>query len=157
MRKLWNYKWFFLLQFKTPFYVGDIISVFRPLENQYFPGTVDYVNLNGQHVIKYDDEDVETLTLANEDWWFEHSSTFHASKMWFITTLESNEWEIPSEMFEGLGNHSSLRYQTQTFGQAPLIKAYKEEEQKFSINVKSVPRSSVPKSANMIGSHTITR
>lgn len=41
---------------------------FWHLQNQYFPGTVGPVDNSGQHVVKYDDEDVETLNLNNEDW-----------------------------------------------------------------------------------------
>lgn len=40
---------------------GDQISVFWPLQNQYFSRTVASICNNGQHVTQYDEDDVETL------------------------------------------------------------------------------------------------
>lgn len=73
----------------------------------------------------------------------------------FALTLESSEQETLSEMYTAFGNRPFLQHQAKAFEQSPLVNAYRKVEVKFLMNVKTVPRSSVPKSANIIGSHTI--
>lgn len=58
-------------------------------------------------------------------------------------------------MFDVLGNRSFLRHHAQGFDQAPMVNAYREEEKKFLLNVRQVPRDAVPKTANIIGSYTV--
>lgn len=68
---------------------GDRISVYWPLDEQYYSGTVDAIQPNGLHTIKYDDNDVETLDLSKDTWRNETSVFSMASK--FVKTLASNE------------------------------------------------------------------
>lgn len=134
---------------------GDRISVYWPLDDQYYSGTVNSIDPNGSHVIHYDDDEIETLNLSNESWKFVSTNSVVASTTAFNRVLESNEQEVLGDIFESFGNRSFLRYQAQSFDQAVLYNSYKKEESDFLRNVKIVPRSSVPKSANIIGSHTI--
>lgn len=50
----------------TPPNTGDLISVYWPLENKYFTGTVKIFNSDRMRVIHYDDDDQETLNLVDE-------------------------------------------------------------------------------------------
>lgn len=53
--------------------VGDSISVFWPMDDQFYPGTVHDVE-NDQHTIHYDDGDVEVLNLSEEQWQYNDSN-----------------------------------------------------------------------------------
>lgn len=46
---------------------GDRISVFWPIDNKYYHGTIDSVENSGQQVVKYEDDDVEELNVNNEE------------------------------------------------------------------------------------------
>lgn len=72
----------------------------------------------------------------------------------FEITLKSDEREPLSEMFSVLGNRSLLFNHAQAFDQQPLANVNSKEENFFLI-VKLVPRSSLLKSAKIIGSHTV--
>ena len=132
---------------------GDRISIFWPIDNRYYTGTVQSVESDGIRVVHYDDDDVEKLNLSTENW--KYDATVSASTSGFSNTLQSNEQEVLSDMLSALGNRSFLRHQAQAFDQSVIVNAYNKEEENFVANVKIVPRSSVPKSANIIGSHTI--
>lgn len=93
--------------------------------------------------------------MKDEYWRYDQSDNLQVSQNNGITTLTSNEQEVLSEIFTAFGHRPFLRHHTQAFHQAPIINAYEIEERNFLMNIKTVPRSSVPKNANIIGSHTI--
>lgn len=93
------------------------------------------------------------LNHDNEQWWYQ--GTAKAMKSDFGLTLDSIEPVFLSKMFRELGNQSFMRHNAQSFDQAPLVNAYRKEDEKFIMNVKCVFQSSVPKSANTILKHTI--
>lgn len=81
------------------------------------------VDNSGQHVVKYDDDDVEALNLNNQELKFIQRHTRKSLAGIDMVTLPSNEQELLSDMFTALGNKAFLRHTTQCFHQAPLIKA----------------------------------
>lgn len=132
---------------------GERVEIFWPLENQFFSGTIGNVHEDGTRDVHYDDDDFEVLNLDTENWKLE--TTASALQAGFEYTLHSNEQDVLSNMVDKLGHKPFLRHHAQAFDQAPLINAYRKEEDNFLSNVKIVPRSCVPVNANVIGSHTI--
>lgn len=49
---------------------GDIIELYCPLDNQYYPGTIASVNEDGHHVLTYAEGDDETSNMDKETWRF---------------------------------------------------------------------------------------
>ena len=68
---------------------GDRISIFWPIDNRYYTGTVQSVESDGIRVVHYDDDDVEKLNLSTENW--KYDATVSASTSGFSNTLQSNE------------------------------------------------------------------
>ena len=68
----------------------------------YYPGTVSEINVNGGHVISYDDGDTESLIMSNETWRF-RSSVANESTVSAILTICSNEQEILSKILDTFG------------------------------------------------------
>lgn len=85
---------------------------------------------SGEHLIKYDDDESETLNLNDEEWGYEQPSNLQAA-FGSVITLQSNEQEVLSDMLEVFGNSSYMRHHTQAFDQAPLINSYAAEEKMF--------------------------
>lgn len=64
---------------------GDRSSIFWPLDNKYYLGTVDSISQHGKNLINYDDDDEETLTFNDEEWRYEQSATLPAGSGFVIT------------------------------------------------------------------------
>lgn len=73
----------------------------------------------------------------------------------FEKPLESNEQKVLSDMVEAFGNKPFPRNHVQAFDQSAMVNSYRKEEEKFLKNFRSAPQSSVPKTAKVIGCHTI--
>lgn len=138
--------------------VGGRISVYWPLEHQYFPGAVHAISQDGQLVVLYDDEVAEPWDLQKEHWQFSSAASIvNTHPSGFTLSLQSNVQDVLSEMYIALGNRPFLQHQAQAFEQSPLVIAYRREEEKYLMNAKTVPRSGEPKLASIIGSHTTSK
>lgn len=49
-------------------HVGDEIDFYWPLDRQFYPGTVNYITVDGQYKIEYDDGKDEILDIQKELW-----------------------------------------------------------------------------------------
>lgn len=107
------------------------------MDHQYYPGTVHAVNDNGPHTIHYEDNDQETLDLANEQWRFKVNIS-NVLQTYVNEALKSNEQKVLSELFKSFSNQPFPRYQSQAFAQAPMVKAYAKGEACLLMNVKPV-------------------
>ena len=105
--------------------VGDRVEIFWPIDNAFYKGSVSELTPDGKHVIVYDDEDVETIMMSEENWKYESSA--HA-ELGNFTTLPSDEQRVLREIMSVFGNKSFLRHQAQGFEQFPLVNAYLAEE-----------------------------
>lgn len=117
----------------------------------YYPGTITEIDDQDRHVITYDDGDIESLTMDNEQWRY----TASASTVSGLKTLTSNSEHTLSQLLETFGNKPFMLHHAQGFCQAPLIDAYKLEEDSFKQTVREVHRDNIPQHANIISSHTI--
>lgn len=100
------------------------------LEHKLVPGTTETVTDNGKHTINYDEDDVKTLELENENWKFNNSvNGLKAGTSKFNMSPKSREQKSLSEMFSDLGKRSSLQNQAQTFDQLALVNACRKEEE----------------------------
>lgn len=135
--------------------VGDRVEIFWTMDNMYYPGTVSQITESGEHVINYDDDDVETLTLSNETWRFKPSQSSLNAALGNFCTLPSDEQRILKEIMDVFGNKPFMGHQAQGFEQFPIVNAYRKEEDEFTKNVEVVKRSSVPPGSNIISSHVI--
>lgn len=115
------------------------------MDNKCYSGPIDSTNDTGQHVITYDDDEVETLSLADKDWRYTPSGTLQSWTGNIMTTLQSNKQNVLGEMLTVFGNRLFQPHHTQAFDQTPLIKAYEAEEKMFPMNFKCIPRSKVLK------------
>lgn len=95
------------------------------------------------------------MPLVSEDCRFEQPTTLQANRGDIRSTLKRNEQEVMSEMFDSFGNGAFLRHHAQEFDKAPLINAYRNEDENRVKNVRTVAISDVPRNANLIGSQTI--
>lgn len=132
--------------------IGDHIEVFWPHDDQYYRGVVSATTSAGEHIINYDDGDVETLTLANETWRPCDSLTANATG---FAGLSSDTACVVKEIFNVFGNKPFMFHQAQAFPSYVLLKAYEAEESVFKQHVKCVSVSDVPQCANVISSHTV--
>ena len=48
--------------------IGDQVEVLWPAESTYLPGIVTEITNDDEHVMFYDDGDIETLDMKNQDW-----------------------------------------------------------------------------------------
>ena len=144
--------------------VGDKIEVLWPAESTYFLGVVAEVTDNNQHVIVYDDGDMETLTMDEQEWRFNDShnenendtgSTLQSSTVSHLPTLKSTEQTELQLLFDHFGNRPFLISHAQGFSQAAIINAYRTEEDAFKRTVREVSREAVPHNANVISSHVL--
>lgn len=118
------------------------------------PKIIQNIMDNGDGPIIYDDTYVKVLDM-NKLWWhYEPSNELSAKNAGFSQTVPSNEQEVLAHMFQTFGNLPFLRLHTHEFGQAPIANSYMNEERKFLENLQVLSRSSVPKSAIVIGRHT---
>lgn len=101
------------------------------MDNKFCPGTTHCANESGQHIIKYNDDDQEFLKFDEEEWRFDQPNTLQTSSINLITTISSNLQDVLSQIFTAFGNCAFLRYHTQLFDQAPLVKAYEAEKNVF--------------------------
>lgn len=90
--------------------VGERLEVFWPADNAYYPGVVTDINADDKHVILYDDAEVETLTISDEQWRYDTSEQAHFGR---FSTLLSDEQHVLRQMMDVLGNKRILRYRTQ--------------------------------------------
>ena len=102
---------------------------------------------DNQHVIVYDDGDIETLNMNNQEWRFsdtnndnvtnssnnnddnsnDNDATLHPSTVCHLPTLKSNEQDYLRSLFEHFGNTPFIISETQGFPQSCIINAYKTE------------------------------
>lgn len=134
---------------------GDRISVFWPLDDQFYDGTVHSANEDGRFEVHYDDGESECLDLTKEQWKFASAlpaSTVTVSNGLQVTSIESS---VLSSMLRHFGNKPFLIHEAQGFDQFPLVNAYKAEEETFLKTVRPVLKSKVPPSSNIINSHVL--
>lgn len=72
-----------------------------------------------------------------------------------VLRLSSNEQYVVEEMLGALGTKSFLIYHAQGFEQAPIIKAYQEEENRFGQTVGRASTSNVSADFNVITSNGV--
>ena len=135
--------------------VGDRVSVFWPLEDRFFIGTVHSEADDGRLNIHYDDRDKECLDMTTEKWNFTNAVSASSSVLSLGLHLTSTESEVLSSMVEKFGNKPFLKHHAQDFDQYPLINACKEEEGTFLKTVRPVPHNKIPPGSNIISSHTL--
>lgn len=85
--------------------IGDLVAVYWPLDDALYSGAVQAVSTNGRHKVLYDDGDVETLNLCDENWGF---CTDQCTKPF---SLHSDMPALLANMFEYFGNKLFLRFQ----------------------------------------------
>ena len=68
---------------------GDRVEIYWPLDDRFYPGCVEDVLANGDHVIMYDDNDQETAKLCDETWHF--GQTLNPQSMILFNQLQTNE------------------------------------------------------------------
>lgn len=93
--------------------------------------------------------------MSDKNW--KYDSALHANSSFFQKELSTNEQELLYEMVEKLGNRPFMLPNAQGFGQSAVVTAYETEKAKFLQNFKRFPRSSLPKNANVVSSHTAYR
>ncbi len=135
--------------------VGSNISVFWPLDKQFYSGVVASEEDDGKLNIHYDDGDKECLNMDEEQWKFTNTITANSSQATSSLQVQCTEGEVLSSMLSHFGNKSFLKHQAQGFEQFPLINSYKHEEENFLKTVQLVPITQIPSHANVINSHTL--
>ena len=135
--------------------IRDRISVFWPLQNQSFIGTVHSEAEDGRLNVHYDDGDVECLNISNERWQFANALAASSSTFPESLKLTSKENEVLFSMVDYFGNKPFLKHHAQGFDQYPLANAYKLEEESFLKTVRPVPHDKIPAGSNIIRSHTL--
>ena len=136
--------------------VGDKISVFWPLYDTYYDGTVGaQQEENGNLTINYEDGETECLNMTEEEW--KYTNTINASSSNITTNLEvtCTEQEVLKNMVEHFGNKSFLKHKAQGFDQFSLVNSYKAEEENFLKTFKIVSNREIPDGANIISSYTL--
>ena len=135
--------------------VGDKISVFWPLDQEYYPGIVESEENDGRINVKYDDGDTECLDITKEVWKFNDSLTSSSSSFSNMLQVTSTENSVLSSMLEHFGNKPFMRHQAQGFEQFALVNAYKAEEETFLKTVRPVTHDKIPAGSNVISSHVL--
>ena len=149
--------------------IGDHVEVLWPADSTYFPGVITEITANNEHVIVYDDGDIETLNMSIEEWRFNdiandndvntesqnENSTLQSSTVSHLPTLQRNEKSDLQSLFDHFGNRPFLTSHAQRFPQAAIINSYKREEEAFKRIVREVCRETVPSNANVISSHVL--
>ena len=135
--------------------VGDRISVLWPLDDHFYPGTVESEAQDGLLHIQYDEGDTEQLDMTKEVWSFNDSLQASPCALPSALQVTSNEETVLTSMRDQFGNKPFLRHQAQGFDQYSLVNAYKAEEETFLKTVRSVTHDKVPKGSNIISSHTL--
>ena len=87
--------------------IGDQISVYWPLDDQFYNGTVKKINDN-QFTINYNDGDVEELDLMQENWKHQNINA-NTNELKVI----SNEPKILKQMADHFGNKQFMKHQAQ--------------------------------------------
>lgn len=96
-----------------------------PDDNQCYLGVIRYIDENGAHVVNYDDGDIETLQLKNEDWCLENTINSNLSVLPFIETEAST---VLKTMLDSLGHQPFLFHHTQRYHQHLKMNSYQLEE-----------------------------
>lgn len=135
---------------------GDHIEIYRPLDNTYYPSMITK-DQNGIQTVVHGDGKIEMLDLSSEKWCYASSAQIRSIRASSIR-LKSNTPGTPGFLDSTLcylGQEPSLKYQTQAFPYYVLINVYLTEADKIKQTVCSIFLAEVPKSANIISSHTI--
>lgn len=134
------------------------MSIYWPIDNQYYDGRIISAENNVQLNIQYNDGDVESIDLNNEDWKLYKSLAENSSMVTNSATelqVDFSTSEVLSSMVEEFVNKPFLKHQSQNFEQFLLIKSYKEDEESFLMTVKVIPRNNVTYKSNLISIHTL--
>ena len=140
---------------KAELSVGDRVSILWPLDEQFYPGTVESEAQDGRLQIHYDNGDTEQLDMKKEVWRFNNALPANSSILSPALQVVSNDGTVISSMREHFGNKPFQRHQAQGFDQYPLVNAYKAEDETFLKTVRPVTHDNVPKGSNVISSHTL--
>lgn len=126
-----------------------------PLEDQYYTGTVRYINDEGSIQVHYDAGEVENINMSAETWNFSRNILSANNAKIGSLELASSEPASLQKLLDQFGKKSFLKHQAQGFPQFTLSNAYDLEESSFRKTVKAVTRSKVPHTANVISSNVI--
>lgn len=107
---------------------------------------------SGQHVIQYDDGDLETLDLWSEAWRFCATSVSSIPAARF---LASDEPEVLAYMLTHFGNKPFMLHQAQVFPPYATANAYDEEDRAFKLTIRIFPIPDIPARANVSSIHTV--
>lgn len=132
--------------------ICDHLEVIKPHDDQNYCGIVSATTRAGVHTINYVDGEVETLNLANETWRTWDNISANATG---FTDLSSDIAHVVKETFDVIGIKTFLFHEAQAFPSHVMLKAYEKDESVFKQHVKCEPVSDVPRSANIISSHTV--
>lgn len=131
---------------------GERVEVFWPAGNAYYPVVASEITTNGKHVIKYDNDDVETLTMSTEIWRYQSGPSALAGQ---LTALTSIEERVLKELMKVFGKKPFLLQHAHEFEQFPISNAHAAEESEFTKTVHIFKRSSVPQDEKVISSHVL--
>ena len=91
--------------------VGDRISVFWPLEDQSFKGTVHSEAEDGRLNIHNDDGNEECLDISQEKWKFADALAASSSAFSESLCVTSKEADVLTSMVDHFGNKPFLKHQ----------------------------------------------
>lgn len=97
--------------------VEDWVETFWPIDNGFYKGSVSELTTDGKHVIVYDDEDIESLLISDENWRYESSAQAEIGN---FTTLPSDEQRVLRELMHVFGNKSLLDTKLRCSSYSPL-------------------------------------
>lgn len=100
---------------------GDRLGFYWPIDNAFYHGVVTSISDGGQHVIPYDDGDLETLDLASEAW---RLCTATVSSIRIARSLASDEPAVLANMLTHFDNRPFILHHTQGFPPYATANAY---------------------------------
>lgn len=103
-------------------------------------------------MITYDDDDVENLKIADENWRYDSSTNAAGGNS---SQLPLDEQLLLKEIMDMLGDKPLLCHQAHRLAQLPIFNTYRMEENEFTKNVEVVNRRDVPPGSNIISSHVL--
>lgn len=120
--------------------------------------TVKHLHRDRRVTVLYDDGDRERLILENKKW--NHAANLSVSTSIVSNNIEKmrmvdNEPDVLEKLLVLFGNKSFMRYESQGLEQYVLQRAYDAEEGSFLKTVQILAVSDVPKTANVVNSHTL--
>ena len=152
----------------VPLDVGNRVKVFWPDDNEFYEGTVArYNSRTGTHTIHYDDGDSEILNMKNEQYQVvlkdsqndehQHGSTTSANNVEITPACElSSESEtVVKQYLDYFGFKEFTLSQAQGLPRFVLHNSYVAQEKSYLDHAKKIHVSKLPKSANIISSHTL--